>query len=448
MKKNDSVTLTIDDIGTDGQGIGKYEGMAVFVQGALPSEEVQAKIILVKKSYAVGKLMEILSPSPARVQPPCRVFSKCGGCTLQHMAYPAQLEYKQARVQDCVKRIGKLDIPVLFPLPSVAEYRYRNKAAFPAQQQNGNVSIGLYAAHSHNVVDIDDCKIQHSNIAVALSQLRVWIVKYGIGIYDEQTHTGLLRHVVFRSNKAGDIMLILVINGKDLPFQKELFALFKFVLPQVKSIVLNHNTTDTNVILGEHSTGILGCDFFFETVLDLEFKVSPGSFLQVNTPQAEALYKNLEKELGVRSSDTALDLFCGAGMITLMLAKQARFAYGIEVVDAAVENAQFNAQLNEIENAAFFSGDALEVLPKVTAQETHIDIVTVDPPRKGLTQPLIDAIVGISPRAVGYVSCDPATMARDLAYFAEKGYVASSIQPVDLFPQTTHVECVTVLKKQ
>ncbi len=447
MNKNDLVEINIEDIGTDGQGIGRVDGMTVFVAGALPGEKVSAKIILLKKKYAVGKLLDILEPSPMRVKPACPIFSKCGGCTLQHLAYPAQLEYKQRRVKDCIERIGGLDMPVSFPLPSAHNLRYRNKAAFPVKMQNERVDIGLYAAHSHNVVDIDDCRIQHEDIAIALSQLRVWLVKCEISIYDEETNTGLLRHAIFRSNSAGEIMMILVINGADIPNRHELLTLFRFVLPQVKSIVLNHNYAATNVIMGERNTVVFGRDHFYESVCGLEFKISPNSFLQVNTPQSEVLYKNLMKNLNVQPGDTALDLFCGAGAITLLLAGAVKKAYGIEIVQDAVENAKFNARLNDIENAEFFSGDALELLPQVAQSCGNVDIVTVDPPRKGLSKELVEAISSLSPRAIGYVSCDPATLARDLAEFAKKGYTANLVQPVDLFPQTTHVECVTVLKR-
>ncbi|HBU12588.1 MAG TPA: 23S rRNA (uracil(1939)-C(5))-methyltransferase RlmD [Clostridiales bacterium] len=448
MEKNQTVTLTIDDIGKDGQGIGKYDDMAVFVMGALPGETVAAQIIKVKKSYAVGRLETIETASPHRVKPPCGVYKACGGCTLQHLAYAAQLTVKQRMVQSCMTRIGKLSVPVLFPLPSAHEYRYRNKAAFPVQTRDGVAHIGLYGARSHDIVDVDDCRLQQRDTATVLSQIRVWLVKYGISVYDEQRQEGLLRHIVLRTAKSGEIMLVFVINGEELPHLKELQALLRFVLPQVKHIILNHNTENTNVIMGGRNTVILGRGYFLEPICGLEFKVGPGSFLQVNARQMEALYQNLLHRLEIKPSDIVLDLFCGAGTISLCAAQQAKKVYGIEVSEEAVQNARFNARLNGMDNAAFFSGDAGRLMPQILETAGFADVVIVDPPRKGLSEPLIDTIIAAAPSRVGYVSCDPATLARDLARFAEGGYAAGEIQPVDMFPQTTHVECVTVLERR
>jgi len=447
MNKNDIIELQITDIGTDGQGIGKSEGMAVFVKGALPGEIVKAIIIALKKNYAVGKLTEVISASPARVKPPCHVFGKCGGCTLQHLEYSEQLEFKQNRVQDCITRIAGLDIPVNFPLPSVKTYHYRNKAAFPVRLQAGKADIGLYANHSHNVIDIADCMIQHKDIAIAMSQLRVWITKYEVSIYDETTGNGLLRHIVARTNKAGEIMLVLVINGEDIPYKDELLALFRFVLPQVKSIILNHNNQNTNVIMGNLNTAIWGRDHFYEKICGIEFKVGPQTFLQVNPTQTEALYNNLFRQLALTGNENVLDLFCGVGTITLNAAKRAKHAFGIEISESAIENARFNAKLNDIENTEFFAGDADILAKQVLDKSGNIDVIIADPPRKGLSHRLIDVIAKACPQKIGYVSCDPATLARDLNIFNEMGYSTSVVQPVDMFPQTTHVECVTVISK-
>lgn len=446
MKKNDFIELTIDDLGTDGQGIGHAGELAVFVDGALPGETVRAKVIALKKNYAVGKLDEILASSPMRVNPRCRVFGKCGGCTLQHLSYAAQLQFKQSYVQGCIQRIGKLDIPVNFPLPARHEYRYRNKAAFPVQQNGGQVEVGFYAAHSHRIVDVDDCKIEPSNIKIVMSQLRVWIVKNQIPIYDEKTHTGLLRHIVLRENKAGEIMLVLCINGEDIPSRSHLIMLFEFVLPQVKSIVLNCNTKQTNTILGERSICIYGKDHLFETIGGLEFKIGPQTFLQVNSAQTEALYNTLFRMLGLGPADSVLDLYCGAGTISLAAAQRVKKVVGIEIVKEAVDDAKFNATLNGIGNAEFFAGDTAALLPSVLEREC-ISAVIVDPPRKGLDESVVRMLASSGVPKIGYVSCNPSTMARDLALFAELGYNAGMIQPVDMFPQTTHVECVASLTK-
>ncbi len=447
MKKNDLIELQIDDLGTDGQGIGRHEGLAVFVDGALPGELVRAKVIALKKNYAVGKLDEVLTASPMRMQPKCRIFGKCGGCTLQHLSYAGQLTFKHNHVQGCIGRIGKLNIPVNFPLPARGEYRYRNKAAFPVQKNGSAVEIGFYAAHSHRIVDVDDCKIEPSDMQVILSQLRVWIVKNNISIYDEQTHTGLLRHLMLRENKAGDVMLVLCVNGEDIPHKSHLIMLFEFVLPQVKSIMLNFNTKKTNAIMGDTSVCIYGKDHIMETLCGLTFKISPESFLQVNSVQAEALYNTLFKLVELSAADTVLDLYCGAGTISLCAAQRAKKVIGIEIVKPAIENAKWNARLNGIENAEFYAGDAQKLLPSILKQEQHIDAVIVDPPRKGLEEDLIRTIAAADIDKIGYVSCNPSTLARDLALFHELGYRAALVQPVDMFPQTTHVECVTVLKR-
>lgn len=446
MDKNESIELNIHDLGTDGQGIGRHEGLAVFVDGALPGETVRAKIIARKKNYAVGKLEEVLLASPMRVKPPCHVFSKCGGCTLQHLSYAGQLQFKHNHVKSCMERIGGLDIPVNFPLPARHEYRYRNKAAFPVQQNGANVDIGFFASHSHRVVDVDDCRIEPSDLKLVLSQLRVWIVKNNIPVYNEETHTGLLRHIVLRENRAGEIMLVLCINGEDIPRRKQLIMLLEFVLPQVKSIQLNINTKRTNAILGGRSVCIYGKDHIFETLCGLEFKIGPQSFLQVNSAQTEVLYNTLFKMLDLTSADTVLDLYCGTGTITLAAAQRAGRVLGVEIVEEAVENAKFNARLNGIENADFCAGDTAKLLPNLLERE-RAGAVIVDPPRKGLEESVVRMLAGSKVPKIGYVSCNPSTLARDLALFQELGYRAELIQPVDMFPQTTHVECVTVISR-
>ncbi len=445
MKNKDLFTVTVGDISNDGQGIGRTDDGAVFfIPGALPGEVVKATLTRQCKNHALGELVEIVQHSPLRVTPPCHVFGKCGGCTLQHLSYAGQLEYKQKRVRDCISRIGGLDCDVLFPLPSQQQYHYRNKAAFPVKPQNGGVDIGLYAYRTHDVIDISDCIIQRPEIAIVMSQLRVWIAKRGVTAYDEATGEGLLRHVVLRTGLSGEIMLILVINGEDIPAADFLISLFKMALPQVRSIILNHNTQKTNVIMGDRNTVIMGRDFYFETIDGLEFKVGPGNFLQVNSTQTTALYNNLLKQAEIGPDDRVVDLFCGIGTISLLAARRAKHVTGGEISAQSIENARFNADLNGIENIDFYAGDAgavLETLPDA-------DIIIIDPPRKGLDQPLVQAIANRSPKKIVYVSCDPATFARDLKAFAALGYLSGTVQPIDMFPQTTHTEVIAVLKRQ
>lgn len=444
LEKNQTVELTIDDLTTTGSGIGRVDGMAVFVTAALPGEKVRAKIIKVKKRYAIGKLEEILIPSPLRVKPPCPYFGRCGGCTLEELSYAGQLTYKHDHVADCFERIAHLPVEVSFPLPSFKEYHYRNKATFALHQhEDGRVDIGFYALHSHRVVDIDNCLLQYDLVALIMSQVRVWITKSGVQIYNEQTCEGLLRHIMVRSDTNGNFMLVLVINGEDIPEKDRLLQLLTLALPQVTSIVLNVNTRPGNTIMGERNIVLKGSGWLYTKIGSMEFRVGPSSFLQVNHSQTEALYHQLLQQLGIGRGERVLDLFCGIGTISLHAARQAMHVTGIEYVQEAADNASFNAALNGIENADFIAGDANELAERVLDEE-GADVVIVNPPRKGLSEELIRRIAHARPRAVGYVSCDPATLARDAELFDRLGYHSSFAQPVDMFPQTTHVETVMV----
>lgn len=447
MQKNETVELTIDDLTTTGSGIGRVDGMAVFVTAALPGETVLAKIIKVKKSYAVGKLEKILVPSPLRVNPPCPYFGRCGGCTLQELSYAGQLTYKHDHVRDCFERIAHLPVEVSFPLPSRNEYHYRNKAAFALhQREDGSVDIGFYALHSHRVVDIDKCLLQYDLVALIMSQVRVWITKSEVSIYNEATGEGLLRHILVRADTNGSYMLVLVINGEDIPARDTLLQLLTLALPQVTSVVLNVNRRRGNTILGDRNILLKGSGWLYTKIGDMEFRVGPNSFLQVNHSQTYPLYHQLLEQLGIGRGERVLDLFCGIGTISLLAAKRAQHVTGIEYVREAAENASINAQLNGIENADFIAGDANELARRVFEEE-GAEVVIVNPPRRGLSEELIHMIVRADPRAVGYVSCDPATLARDAAIFSSAGYHSSFAQPVDLFPQTTHVETVMVFSQ-
>lgn len=447
MRKNETIELTIDDLTTTGSGIGRFDGMAVFIAAALPGETVRAKIIKVKKSYAIGRLEEILVASPMRVEPPCPYFGKCGGCTLQELSYAGQLTYKHDHVRDCFERIAHLPVEVSFPLPSRSTYHYRNKASFALhQREDGRVDIGFYALHSHRVVDIDKCLLQHDLVALIMSQVRVWITKSDVSIYDEATGDGLLRHIIVRSDSNGSYMLVLVINGEDIPARDTLLQLLTLALPQVTSVVLNVNTRRGNTILGDRNILLKGSGWLYASIGGMDFRVGPNSFLQVNHSQTYPLYHQLLEQLGIGRGERVLDLFCGIGTISLLAAKRAQHVTGIEYVREAAENASINAQLNGVENADFIAGDANELAKKVFEEE-GIDIVVVNPPRRGLSEELIHMIARAHPRAVGYVSCDPATLARDAEIFSRVGYHSSFAQPVDMFPQTTHIETVMVLSQ-
>lgn len=447
MQKNDDLTLTIDDLTTAGSGIGHHDGMAVFVEGALPGEKVKVHIIKVKKNYAVGKLTEIIEESPLRLTPRCPVFGICGGCTLQDLAYGGQLAWKQEHLTDCLKRIGGIEgIDPFYPLPSIKPWHYRNKAAYALEERDGKVLIGFYEQHSHKVVDVDNCWIQDPYTKLIISQMRAWIAKSGVSIYNEETHEGLLRRIVLRCNNKKEFMAVLVINGDDIPDRKRLLQLFKLALPRVTSIVLNINKEHTNVIMGDENIPIHGTGYLDEVICGLHYRFGPNSFMQVNHQQMEAMYMLLLKELAIKPTETVLDLYCGIGTITLLAAQRAKKAIGVEVVEEAVENAEFNALRNQIENAEFHAGDAPEWIRRLVDEGTRPDVLIVDPPRKGLTKELIETAAAAGPRAIGYVSCDPATLARDLKEFRALGYEARNAQGLDLFPQTTHVETVTILE--
>lgn len=447
MKKNDLFEVEIEDIDVNGNGVGKKDGFCFFVAGALPGEKIRAKTTKINKNYGFALMDEILSASPMRTEPPCRYYKKCGGCTLQHLSYAAQLEWKTNNVQNCLRRIGGLDVPVSFALPAMNEYRYRNKAAFPMRMDE-LLKIGFYSTRSHALVDIDDCLIQNKDVALLVSQLKTWVVHNKITIYNEETGTGLLRHAVVRTVKNGDMMLTLCINGDNIPCRAELISKFQYVLPRLKSIMLSINKQKDNTILGDRTVPVFGRDTITETILGLEFKIGPHSFLQVNSAATETLYFTLFKLLTLSKKDTVADLYCGAGTITLPAAQRAKYVYGIEIVPEAVQNARDNANLNGIENVEFVAGDVQKELAGVIQKAGKIDAIILDPPRKGLDANVIKSCAATGAQKIGYVSCNPSTLARDLAEFAKLGYSIKAVQPVDMFPQTTHSEVVVKLEKE
>jgi 23S rRNA (uracil1939-C5)-methyltransferase len=446
MKKNDIFEIEIDDIDINGNGIGKNEGFCYFVEGALPGETIRARATKINNNYGFAKVDEILSTSPMRREPSCRYYKQCGGCTLQHLSYAAQLEWKTNYVQNCLKRIGGIDAPVYFTMPAKNEFRYRNKGAFPLGQGE-LLKIGFYSMRSHVLVDIDDCLIQNQDVKLLISQLKTWIVHNKLTIYDEKTGKGLLRHAVVRTAKNSDIMLILCINGKDMPYKNELIACFQYMLPRLKSIVLSVNRLKNNTILGDKIIPVYGSDTLTEQILGLDFKIGPHSFLQVNSAATETLYHTLFNLLNLDKQDIVADLYCGAGTITLPAAQRAKFVYGIEIVEEAVLNARDNAQINGIENVEFIAGDVRKKIAGVIETAGNLDAIILDPPRKGLEPEVIHACADAKAPKIGYVSCNPSTLARDLAEFAKLGYTVAAVQPVDMFPQTTHVETVVLMTR-
>ncbi len=445
MKKNDLITIKIEDIDINGNGVGKTGGFTYFVADALPGETVRARIGKINKSYGFAQTDEILTASPQRREPPCRYYEKCGGCTLQHLSYAAQLEWKTNHVKNCLSRIGGIDAPVSFTLPSRHEFRYRNKAAFPLGM-NGLLKIGFYSARSHDLLDIEDCPIQCKDVALLISQLKTWVAHNHISVYDEKTGQGLLRHAVVRTAANGDMMLTLCINGEDVPHRAELVAAFKYVLPRLKSIYLSINKHQNNTILGSRFRHVFGQKSLIEAISGLDFQIGPHTFLQVNAQAAQSIYNILFKMLDLKKTDTVIDLYCGAGAITLPAAQRAKFAVGIEIVGEAAEDARRNARANGIENVSFIAGDVAEKLGEVLGQ-TEPDAIILDPPRKGVEESVLRTCAASGANRIVYVSCNPATLARDLKELSALGYTVTAVQPVDMFPQTTHVETVVLMEK-
>lgn len=443
LSKNEDIEITIEDLTVEGAGIGRHEGMAVFVPRALPGETVTARIIKVSKNYAVGRLMQLHKVAPARVQPFCPVFEQCGGCTLQHMDYAAQLDYKRRYIRECFRRIGGIDIDLPEIVPSGNTTAYRNKAAFPAGITEDGIDAGFFAPRSHRLV-VADCGIQKSALNDIKKTVIDWARKNGVKAYDEEHNTGTLRHIVVRQVSNGDIMAGIVVRGK--VDEGSLVKALKSI-PGMKSIVLNFNREKGNAILGAESRLIYGDAYITECYEGLEFRAGMTSFLQVNHPQSARLYGIALEYADITKRDMVFDLFCGIGTISLLAAKRAKTVLGIEYVEEAVENARDNARLNGITNAQFLAGDAAQMISQGIRAVGKPDIVILDPPRKGCDKELLDAIIAAAPKRVVYVSCDPATLARDTALLCAGGYEVKAVQGVDMFPHTTHVESVVLMSR-
>ena len=444
LKKNDIIEIMIDDISVEGAGIGRFEGQIVFVQKALPEEYVQVKIIKATKSYAVGLLIEILSESKHRTESFCPVFGKCGGCTLQHLEYDAQLSYKANYIKQCIKRIGGIDIEMPQIIAAQEKKAYRNKASFPVTQIDGKAAAGFYAPYSHRVVP-SYCSIQQPQVNEVKDIVIAWANETSVPAYDETTGKGKIRHIVARRSSNGEIMAGLV-STEPIIDDKLISALKE--IPGMKSIVANFNAKKTNAILGYSSKVVFGDEYIIEKYDDLSFRVRFADFLQINHEQSEKLYKTALEFADISKNDIVYDLFCGIGTISLLAAKNAKSIVGIEYMQTAVNSAEENAILNGITNASFIAGDAGEKLSEAVALAGKPDIVILDPPRKGCEQSLIESVCNAEPEKIVYVSCSPATLARDIAVFSENGYTLSRIKGVDMFPQTTHVETVCLLTRK
>ncbi len=476
-KKNDIVSVTITDIGNSGEGIGKADGYTLFVKGAVVGDVVAAKVLKAKKTYGYAKVEEVLTPSACRVTPTCPVAGRCGGCQLQFMDYKAQLSFKERKVKECMERIGGITFgavaeeiaagrPEFLPILGMEHpVHYRNKAQYPVgRDKNGKIVTGFYATHSHTIVSCDTCEIQAPVNEVICRTVRNHMEQYGILPYEEETHQGLVRHILTRVGAVtGEVLVCLIINGTKLPQAEQLAAALKDAVadfsakdaaaPALKlvGVCLNVNKERTNVILGEKILPVWGETYITDYIGEVAYRISPLSFYQVNPVQTKALYGKALEFAGLTGQEIVWDLYCGIGTISLFLAQKAKQVYGVEIVPQAIADAKENARCNKIQNAEFFVGAAEEVLPEKYRESNgsmRADVIVVDPPRKGCEETLLQTLIQMEPERIVYVSCDPATLARDVKYLEENGYRLKKAQPVDMFGSSVHVETVALLMRE
>lgn len=490
--KNDEVVIDIIGMNHDGEGVGRAEGYTLFVAGALPGEKARVKVLKTKKQYGYAKLLDVVEASPDRVAPPCPIYDKCGGCQLQHLSYDAQLACKRQHVVDALERIGKLRVAggapgegapgggsgdagaaagtaaaagvaaadasaagrvggdhavVVRPTLGMAEpWRYRNKAQVPVGVTDGALVGGFYARGSHRIIDTETCLIQHESNDAVVSRVKAIGRRLGITAYDEETGRGLLRHVVVKIGfRTGEMMLVLVTNGDQIPHEDEWIAAIRDELPSVVSICQNVNTRQTNVIFGDETRVLWGREVIYDYIGDVKFAISARSFYQVNPLQTEILYGKTVEYAGLTGQETVIDAYCGIGTISLFLAQHAKRVYGVEIVKEAIEDARVNAELNGMNHVTFEVGASEDVIPAWKERGIEADVIVVDPPRKGCDPRLLDTILEMKPERVVYVSCNPATLARDLRILEDGGYRTIEVTPVDMFPHTVHVEVVCSL---
>ncbi|HEX3039788.1 MAG TPA: 23S rRNA (uracil(1939)-C(5))-methyltransferase RlmD [Caproiciproducens sp.] len=449
LKKNDIVELEITGYTAEGSGVGRWQDIAVFVPLAAAGDTLSVRILKTAKTYAFGRIEKIIRPSEQRTDAGCVQFSRCGGCVYRHIGYDAELRAKQQRVQDALERIGGFHNVVLNPIVGAEQSdHYRNKAQIPIGCEGGKIRMGFYASHSHRIISCSECLLQPEAFTAAMNAFQEWAEKSGEDVYNEQTGKGRLRHLYLRQAEAtGEIMVCVVVNGNGVHHEPELVELLRKNVPGLKSVIINSNREKTNVILGRKCRTVWGSDYITDILCGLKFNISPMSFYQVNRGQAERLYTIAGKYAGLTGSETLLDLYCGTGTIGLSMADKAKNVIGVEIIEQAVEDAKKNAALNGVENAEFLCMDAAKAADMLANRGVKPDVVVLDPPRKGCDAGLIETVAGMAPQRVVYVSCDPATLARDLKLFAAKGYKTMEATPVDMFPRTAHTEVVCLLER-
>ncbi len=449
LKKNEIYSGTIIDISSDSNGVCKIEGFPVFIPLTVPGDVIDFKVVKVLKNYAFGIIDKIITPSPDRIDDDCSVYKTCGGCSFRNMTYERELQVKDNIVKNAFKRLGGIDVEFEDILGSEKVVSYRNKAQYPLAVDNGKIIYGFYAKRSHRVIGCGGCNLQPAIFSQIADAVVEFLTEHKIEVYNEQTHKGLVRHIYLRQGeKTGQIMLCLVCTKSTIPFCDKLVSKITASFPQITSIVINVNSKNTNVIMGEKCKTIYGDDVIFDILCGNKIEISPLSFYQVNAPQAEHLYSIAREYASLENDMTIVDFYCGAGTIGLSMARDVKRVIGVEIVAPAIENAKRNAVLNSIDNAQFICADASVASMQLAEKGIAPDIVFVDPPRKGCDNVVIDSIVKMAPKRVVMISCNPATAARDCKLFEEQGYKAVKARAVDMFPRTSHVECVVVLCRE
>ncbi len=449
LKKNDLITVNIEGMTAEGSGVARHEGMAVFVPNAAPNDRLSVRIIKLSKNYAVGKIHQVITPGDGRIKPDCPSYPKCGGCTFRHLDYVEECRIKAQRVNDAMQRIGGVDIEVEEFIAADEPDRYRNKAQLPFGSEGNRAVFGFYAERSHRIIPFTDCKLQPEIFNAIAQAAANFINDTPNDIYDETTGKGRFRHLYIRRGFAtGEIMVCAVVNANGLAREDEFIKRIRAVSPEIKSIIINTNREKTNVIMGAKCRTAWGRDTISDILCGVKFEISPLSFYQVNRGQAEKLYDRGREYAGLTGKEVLFDIYCGTGTIGLSMAASAGSLYGIEIIPDAVENARKNAEVNGIDNAEFICADAAEGAKQLKERGISPDVVIIDPPRKGCSSEVVALINEMSPERVVYISCDPATLARDIARFAEFGWKAQKLTAVDMFPRTANVECVALLSKK
>ncbi|WP_028983581.1 23S rRNA (uracil(1939)-C(5))-methyltransferase RlmD [Sporolactobacillus terrae] len=449
VQKNQQLEVTFNDLTQDGSAVAKVDGYTLFIPGGLPGEKAKIQVLKTKKGYGYGRLIERIETSDRRAEAPCPYYPQCGGCSIQHISAAGQLAYKREIVQNALERIGGLSaIPVEPTLGMDEPWRYRNKIQVPVAMQNGKFAFGFYKTRSHEIVTMDHCMITDPLIDEIVQSARKIAEEHHMMPYDETKHRGVLRHVMARvGKKTGEVMVAFVTRGEELPHRKTLIKGLTERYPQIKSIAQNINTKRTNAIFGNETKTLWGRDAIYDQIGDVTFAISARSFFQVNPTQTDVLYGKALEYAGLTGKETVIDAYCGIGTISLFLAKQAKHVYGVEIVPEAIEDARKNAELNKITNATFEAGKSEDVIPKWRDQGIEPDVIVVDPPRKGCDASLIDTMIAMQPQRIVYVSCNPATLARDLKSLTAGGFEIKKVQPVDMFSQTMHVETAVLIER-